>query len=227
MILATTACAGNIDPRWELRHDRIIAIRTTPAAVPANATSVIDALVTSVDEDVTVEPPLTATAAAGTTASLVSTITPGAAGGWQVTAPDEATLGAARSALGLGGAAPVPLVIDTSFMVGGETLGGTKTVWFGASVDNPVVGTVTIDGVAPAAALSVPFDHDVMLAIDVDSTFAVHWFTSCGSLDNDDNEHAAILHVHPGDSTSGQLAVVVRDTMGGVSWQSWPIRSVN
>lgn len=227
LLLAATACNSNVDPRWELRHDRILVIRTTPAAIEANATSSIDAFVTSVDRGVAVETPLSATAAPGTADSLVSAVMPDGGGGWQVTAPDEPALDSARTALGLAAGAPIPLVIETSFDVGGETLGGTKTVWLGASDDNPVVDNVTIDGVAPAAMISVPFDQDVMLAIDVDPSFGVHWFTSCGSLNNDDNEHAAILHVKPGDSTSGQLAVVVRDTIGGVGWQSWPISSTD
>jgi hypothetical protein len=222
----TAGCANNTAPRWELRHDRIIAVRTTPAHVSAGGTQKIDAFVTSTDAGVAVELPIVAAAAPGTPASLAGSVVADGSGGWQVVAPDETTLDAARNELGIAAGAPIPLELQAEFEVGGQQLGATKTTWLGDSLDNPMVGNVTVDSAPPPAMLIVvPFDQEVMLAVDTDPMFAVNWLTSCGSLNNDDNEHAAILHVRPGDSTSGELAVVVRDTSGGVAWKSWPTRS--
>ena len=223
--VSAAACANNTDPRWELRHDRIIALRTTPPHVPADGTQAIDVFATTAGTGVAVEPPTLAAAAPGTPPGLRGAVVPDGSGSWTVVAPDQRTLDAVRGELGIDAAAPVPLELQVELAVGGATLVATKTTWLGDDHDNPAVGTVTIDGASPAMPIVVPFDQDVVLAIDADPSIAVNWMTSCGSLNNDDNEHSAILHVHPGDATAGQLAVVVRDTLGGVAWQSWPIQS--
>ncbi|HEX3758077.1 MAG TPA: hypothetical protein VHW23_05205 [Kofleriaceae bacterium] len=220
--VALAACTNDTDPRWQLRHDRIVAIRTTPSHVPAGQTAVIDALVTSVDGGPAVQAPSAATA----TGALAGAVAPDGQGGWQVTAPDAAALDAARAALALAPGAPVPLEMSLRFEVGGETLTATKRAWFGDAQDNPTVGPITVDGAAPAAAIAVPFDADVALAIDQPAADRVNWLTSCGSLNNDDNEHAALLHVNPDDVTAGQLVVTVRDPGDGVAWQIWTMTSV-
>jgi len=224
VVAAAAACNNNTDPRWQLRHDRIVAIRLTPAHVAAGQVAVLDALVTSVDGGLAVQPPVVA-AAAGAPASLDGVVTSDASGGWQVMAPDAAALDAARTDLGLAAGAAIPLELSTTFAVGGEALNATKRAWLGDVHDNPVVGPVTIDGAAPGDAITVPFDTDVALVIDADPADHVNWLTSCGSLNSDDNEHAVLLHVKPGDETSGDLVVVVRDPEDGVAWQRWPIQS--
>jgi hypothetical protein len=221
----SSGCANSTDPEWQLRHDRIIAIRTTPATVAAGGTAMIDAFVTDVGGTVSVEPPIAASTGPSTPPSLGDAVVPDGAGGWLVAAPKASVLDAVRMEIGLDPAAPIPLQIVTTFAVGGQMLEGTKTVELGAEHDNPSLGPVTIDGVPPAAPIVVPFDTDVALAIDVDSSFQVNWLTSCGSFNNSDNEHAAMLHVHPTDARTGELVVVVRDTEGGVAWQNWSIMS--
>ncbi len=214
------ACDNNTDPRWELHHDRIIAVRVTPPHLPAGASAAIDAFVTSGEAGVAVQSPTQVTAPSPAT-SLVTT--DGTT--WQITAPDDDLIAEARAALGLPDGAPVPVELTTTFEIDNLELVATKLVYFGDAADNPIVGAVTIDGVPPTDSITVPFDTDVQLAIDADPTFTVNWFTSCGSLNDDDNEHAVLLHVHPADRLVGQLAVVVRDTLGGVAWQSWTIMS--
>ncbi|MDB4954924.1 MAG: hypothetical protein JWO36_2493 [Myxococcales bacterium] len=217
---ALLACATNADPGWQLRHDRIIAVRVTPPHLLAGQVAEIDALVTSVDGGVAVQTPAAASAAAPL-AGIVSQ----SGSGWQVTAPDEATLGAARAALGLADGAVISVQLSTTFVVGGETLVANKLVYFGDTHENPEPGAVTVDGAPPESASPVPFDTDVALRISEDAANTVSWLTSCGSFDNDNNEHAALLHVKPGESITGQLAVVVRDPLGGVGWQTWPLSS--
>lgn len=222
-VAASAACANDTDPRWQLRHDRIVAIRTTPSHVPAGQTATIDALVTSVDGGPAVQAPSAVTAMG--VPGLASAVAPDGHGGWQVTAPDAAALDAARTALSLAPGAPVPLELSLRFEVGGETLTATKRAWFGDAQDNPSVGPITVDGAAPAAAITVPFDTDVALAIDQPAADRVNWLTSCGSLNDDDNEHSVLLHVKPDDAPAGQLVVTVRDPGDGVAWQIWTMTS--
>ena len=222
VVVAAAACGNDTDPRWQLHHDRIIAVRTTPSHVAAGQLAALDALITSIDGGLAVASPVQAASPAAPP-GLEAAVAGDGSGGWQIAAPDAATLDAARAALGLAPGAPVPLDLAVTFDVGGELLAATKRTWLGEPRDNPAVGPVTIDGTTPGAAITIPFDTDVALAIDVDPTYPVNWLTSCGSLNSDDNEHAVLLHVERDDPTSGQLAVVVRDGDGGVAWQTWSI----
>ncbi len=221
------ACANDTDPRWQLHHDRIVAIRTTPSHVAAGQVAVLDALVTSVDGGPVVQSPSIA-ATLDAPAGLAGIVMPDGQGGWQVTAPDDATLAATRSSAGLAADAPIPVELSTTFEVGGEALNATKRAWLGDMLDNPTVGPITIDGVAPGAPgslITIPLDTDVALAIDADPTYRVNWLTSCGKLNDDDNEHAVLLHVHTDDPRSGPLVVVVRDPNDGVAWEIWQLQS--
>ena len=220
VIACVVACDNNTDPRWQLHHDRIIAVRVTPPHVPADQTATIDAFVTSNDGGVAVQTPTQVTAPAPANDLVTTDGT-----NWQVTAPSADEIAEGAAALGLPAGSPVPVELTTTFEIDGQSLVAFKVVSFGDQADNPTVGPVTIDGVAPTDSNTVPFDTDVQLAIDADPTFSVNWFTSCGSLNDDDNEHAVLLHVNPTDRLSGQLAVVVRDTLGGVAWQSWSLQS--
>ena len=220
LLACLVACDNNTDPRWQLHHDRIIAVRLSPPHLPADQIAMIDAFVTSIDGGVAVQSPTSVTAPAPAN-DLVTTdgMT------WQITAPSADIIAEAGAALGLPAGTPVPVELTTTFEIEGESLVALKLVYFGDQADNPDVGAVTVAGVPPTDSITVPFDTDVQLAIDADPTFSVNWFTSCGSLNDDDNEHAALLHVNPTDRLAGQLAVVVRDPLGGVAWQSWSIQS--
>jgi hypothetical protein len=212
-LVALVACDRNFDARWQLTHDRIIAIRTTPATLAAGDTAVVDAYVTSVAAG-----PSTASPATLASEHLVID-------GTSITAPDDAQLAMLRAAGNLAADAPVPLELTTTFVIDDATFVGTKTVIVGSRADNPTIGAVTLDGVAPTSPILVPYDTDVVLLADEDPTILVNWFTSCGSLNDDDNEHTAKLHVNPDDPLSGQFAIVIRDLVGGVAWQDWTMQS--
>jgi hypothetical protein len=208
------ACAGDVDPKWQLDHDRIVAVRATPPHIPAGATSELDVLLamkgvgtsTGVPDRVIVVSPT----------SLADTLS-----GTSVTAPDEARLAAARTELGLAPTDPVPLHLGVA--VGALT--AVKTVYLGDSADNPALVDVTFDGMHPAAGepLTVPADTDVHMSVAAsDTTMLVNWLTSCGTM-HDFDLHAAYLHVLPADRQSGELVLTVRDLVGGVSWEIWPI----
>ena len=217
LLVLLGACAGDIDPEWQLDHTRIVAVRATPPHIPAGATSQLDLLdatkgaTTSTpppDQVIVVSPTSLADALVGTT----------------VTAPSEDRLAAARTELGLDAGVPVPLQLG----VASNGLAATKTVYLGDAADNPALTNITIGGApAPAAGemITVPPDTDVHFSVDADdSKMIVVWLTSCGTM-HDDDEHAAFVHVLPADPMMGELAVVVRDVDGGVAWQVWPIHA--
>ncbi|CAN5415826.1 hypothetical protein BH11MYX1_BH11MYX1_23870 [soil metagenome] len=208
------ACAGDVDPKWQLDHDRIVAVRATPPHIPAGATSQLDLLLamkgagtrSAVPDQALVVSPM----------SLADTLS-----GTTVTAPSEERLAAARTELGLAATAPVPLQLG----IASGSLTAIKTVYLGDSADNPELVNVTFAGMQPAAGdmLTVPADTDVHMAVDAsDTTMIVNWLSSCGTM-HDFDLHAAYIHVLPADPQSGELVLTVRDLVGGVSWEIWPI----
>ncbi|HET9623004.1 MAG TPA: hypothetical protein VFP84_16645, partial [Kofleriaceae bacterium] len=135
------------------------------------------------------------------------------ADGWIVSAP---------AALA---AAPTPLVIEAAY----GDLRATKTVWLGgASSDNPALPAITIAGAAaPPAGTEIVIAPlvDVPLATPLsDRDFDVNWLTSCGTM-HDFDLPAGFVHVEPDDPHAGELALVVRDASGGVTWRIWPLRA--
>lgn len=222
LVLALAACAGKSDPRWQLDHDRIVAVRATPSHIPAGAVATLDALVAHVGGPTDMEAPTMAGVSPTAPAVLAGTMVTFDSGAWHVTAPSEATLATARAALMLDAGAPVPLDIGVTF--GSQPLIALKTIYFGDSADNPTLGEVMVDNVAvtPGQSLVIPTDTDVPLAVTADDKAMVNWLTSCGTM-HDDNEHVAFVHVLPADPMMGELAVVVRNPDGGVAWQVWPI----
>jgi hypothetical protein len=218
------ACTGDLDPEWQLDHDRIVAVRATPSRIPAGGQAVLDGLVAVKGGMTGVAQPEAAEVAptappAFTGAVVLSN------GHWVVNAPSEDVIENARQELGLADGTPVPLDVGIAFTNSlGAPMAALKTVYVDDMADNPTLGAVTVNGaaVAPTDSLTVPYNIDVPLTVDEDPTWDVEWYSSCGSL-LDDNELSARIHVNPKDPIYGQLGVVVRDTLGGVVWQLWPI----
>jgi len=214
LLLFVAACASDVDPPWQLDHDRIIAVRATPPHIPSGATSTIDLFVGHKGAPTSVQAPDVTTVVSPM--SLADTLS-----GTTVTAPSEDRLAAARTELGLMPGVPVPLQLGGGVAAG--QLAATKTVWLGDSADNPTLDGVTVGDVTPGASIVVPTLTDVHLFVNGDdSVDTINWLTSCGSM-HDFDLHKAYLRVEKDDPTSGELAVVFRDAQGGVVWQVWPI----
>jgi hypothetical protein len=214
VLVALVGCAADIDPPWQLDHDRIVAVRATPPHIPAGATSQIDLLVShSGLGTAEVAPDAGTVVAPMRFASAMS--------GQIITCPSDADLDAARAELGIEPGMPVPLTIG----VLSGSLPATKTVWLGDTQDNPTLDNITVGGVTPApgVAIAVPPDMDVPLSVDADEDVdIINWLTSAGTM-HDFDLHAAHLHVLPADPQAGELALVLRQPTGGVAWQVWPI----
>jgi hypothetical protein len=218
-IVVLAGCNQDVDPPWELSHDRIIAVRSTPPRIASGEVAEIDALLGRVGA-----PPLEVLPATATVESPMvlqgALVQDGAR--WTVTAPGAEQLAAARTELGLAADAPVPLRLRTTFADSAKV--GLKTVWLGEHADNPVLDPVTIDGANALAAeqLAVGIEVDVRLAVEFDDSYIVNWLTSCGTM-HDFDLSRAYLRVEPDDPTSGTIGIVVRDELGGVAWRFWPI----
>jgi hypothetical protein len=221
-VLAAGACTGDLDPAWQLDHDRIVAVRATPPSIAPGEQSTIDALLATKGARTSVAPPELATVVSPM--SLAGVLAADA-GRWVVTAPGEDRLAAAREELKLAPGAPVPLQIGVSYA--GQTLLATKTIFLGASTANPSLVNVMIDG-KPATGSDVVVNPlvKVPLSIDADDTqFDVVWLTSCGTM-HDFDLPQAYLEVEADDPQAGELAVVLRDGAGGVAWNLWAIHAV-
>ncbi|HVK78092.1 MAG TPA: hypothetical protein VM734_32515, partial [Kofleriaceae bacterium] len=215
------ACASDVDEPWFLDHDRIVAVRATPPRIPAGGRAELDALVATKGAATVERVPELATVVSPT--GWDGVLAPDG-DRWVVTAPDESAMVAARDQLGLEAGAPVPVQIGVSFA--GGTLVALKTVWLGAEGDNPTLTGLAIDGAPPPdGEVEVGTEVDVRLAVDADAaTMDVNWLTSCGTM-HDFDLPSAYLRVEPDDPKEGQLAVVLRDREGGVTWRLWSIRA--
>ncbi len=217
-LVLLAACGGDIDPQWQLSHDRIIAVRATPPhlANPGDK-SVIDALLgfknappeeRSPDFAAVVSP----TSLAGALANE--------GGVWTVTAPADLT--AARAELMLPDGAPVPLELGVGFTASG--FAATKEVVLGDTGENPTLTNLTVDGKSPVDPISVAAVTDIPLSVDADDiTEDTNWLTSCGTMHEFDLAEEAYLRVEASDPQSGELGVVLRDGKGGVAWEFWRI----
>jgi hypothetical protein len=221
-LIPLAGCVDGIDPAWQLDHDRVVAARATPPALPAGATAILDALVAHKGAPTSIMAPLGAQLAPGAPAVLANAIAFDS-GTWTVTAPDEATLDVARGQLGIDPGLPVPLAIGMAFSSSTDVpLVATKTVLLGAPGSNPVMPPVSVDNGTPGEMIVVAPNVDVPLSVVVADDWTVNWLTSCGTM-HDDDEHSAFLHVNQKDPQQGEIAIVIRDPVGGVAWQVWPI----
>jgi hypothetical protein len=213
------ACTQDVDPAWQLDHERIIAVRSTPPRIVSGEVAEVAVLVGRKGQPPSELDPDTAEVVSPTTLAQ-ALARPSMR--WTVTAPGDDQLAAARSELGLDAGAPVPLRLRIRFAATG--LVGLKIVWLGEHADNPVIDPVTIDGMDGLAVsqLSVAAGVDIPLAVEFGDNYNVNWLTSCGTM-HDFDLPKAHLRVEPTDPQSGSLAIVVHDTLGGVDWHVWPI----
>jgi hypothetical protein len=221
--LALGACTGDLDPAWQLDHDRIIAVRATPPGILPGQTSTIDALLGKKGDKTEVAVPQAAMVVSPTS---LSDVLSQSGGNWIVTAPSAERLAAARTELGLAADAPVPLEVGVAYA--NQTLLAVKTVKLGTSIANPSLASmnVMVNEAAPGSSeLVVDKLVQVPLSVDADDvTYDVAWLTSCGTMHDFDLPNA-YLKVEADDPDAGELAVTVRDANGGVAWNVWPIRA--
>lgn len=225
IVLAFVAagCDGDLDPPWELDHDRIVAVRATPPGIVDGERSELDALLSAKGGTTSVAPPLAATVISPP--SLASAVV-NDAGKWVVTMPSAQALAAARTELKLAADAPVPLQVGVGYVVNGVELGALKIVWLGKSVQNPLLAEMVIDGesLEAKAEVVVPKLTDVRFAVPAIPEDDVNWLTNVGEMHDFDLPESYLRVEEDEEKFEGELALVKRDIDGGVVWRVWPIR---
>jgi hypothetical protein len=223
-LLLLAGCIDEIDARWQLDHDHVIAARATPPRVREGEATQLDALVAHEGRGVSVEDPLTAEV--GNAAFAAYLHHDGTA--WRLVAPDAQMLASTRPGLGLPEDAPVPVDLMLTFArstnrASPDPVRVKKTVWLGEPAPNPSMPLITVDGVPAGEQIVVPIGRDVYLSVDAPS-LRVNWLTSVGTLFQDDVA-TSFVRVKAEDRRTGELVLVVRDAEGGVAWQVWPMRA--
>ncbi len=219
------ACGGDVDEQWDLDHDRIIAVRADKPGLMPGETAELTGLIGHKGAKTEERSPLVVIVpdipnAPPTPDALKATVHTDS-GKWYVTAPDAATLAMLRTQLGLGPTDPVPCTLGISY---GETLNAITLVRFGIDAANPVIASPMLDGM-PLAADAMPHVGalvDVRLAVTIPDKIELNWLTSVGHM-HDFDLAMAYLRVEKDDPIAGELAVVLRDRLGGVTWEVWPI----
>lgn len=210
ILAALAACVPDSTPEWQLDHDRIVAVRAEPPAIPPGGVATLEILHAHAGGPTTVEK---AEQMSAVDSSLFLAVHYNI-DHWEIDGPDETQLAAARSELGLAADAPVPL--DVELTVSGP-LYATKRVLLGIAADNPALPAVSIDGTAPATTIDVGRDRNAALLIEATTA---HWFTSCGELRGDREPSATLV---TSAACDGELAVVVHEGEAGVAWAVWPL----
>ena len=219
--LGLGACTGDLDPPWQLDHDRIVAVRASHPGLAPGQRATIDGLLARKGAPLALAVPEAATVVSP--ASLSDALVR-QGNDWVVTAPSADRIEAARAELKVAAGQPVPLTIGVSY--DGMALVGTKIIELGAAADNPTLNDVRVNDMDPGTAdLVVGKLVKVPLSVDANDTdFDVAWLTSCGTM-HDFDLPTAYLKVEADDPTEGQLALLVRDAHGGVVWTWWAIRA--
>lgn len=239
--LVAGACNADIDEQWELDHDRIIAVRAEPPGIMPGEVSRIDMLLGFETLPVAQRGPDFVTVVSPASLSDIVTFD---GMDWIVTAPSAERIDQARGELGLLPDAPVPLQIGAAVAwptpvvsPEGNGFAAVKVVWLGAEYVNPPINGLLIGGAeAPPAGEEIVFAKTPVGAATTvktrlfveadDESDIVNWLSSCGTM-HDFDLHAAYVTVQEeeDDRTEGELALVLRDELGGVTWRWWPCRA--
>ncbi len=230
--LAVVGC-NDLSQIWEIDRPRVIAVQLTDPALQAGESAEVRLLVGDADGSIAeVSPTLITTEGIGLEPEVLAALSLApAAGGWTVTANDQATIDAARAARALTDDQPLDVQFAVLVTVGGKDLVALKTVRLGADGANPPVPTILVDGeTASPAALVV--DVEAALTLDGlppppadpatapdEEVLELSWLTSTGDL-TESKTRTAALTVDAEAEPAGVVVAVVRNALGGVSWAS-------
>lgn len=221
--LFLVGCIDELDPRWTLDHDHVIAARATPPRVRDGESTTLDALVARAGQAPTVINPMAAELVNDAPNGLMRTLSQDAAGNWNL---DVQMLSRGQFE------GPIPVDVMLTFAnqsprrAGLEPFKVKKTVWVGEPALNPIAPAILVDGVELPAdgEVVVPIDRDIYIEAANADGLRVNWLTNVGTLFQDDVARA-FVHVTSEDARAGQLVLVVRDDTGGVDWRVVPMRA--
>ena len=197
VVVALAACTEAAEPA-RLDHAQILAVRATPAHVAAGGRARIDLLAGDATGAIFEAAP-DVVVADGLAVER-------APDGWYVTA----------------GAAPGIAPLAVSLAIDGETWRATKQLVIGPPADNPQVAAMQVDGAATDALVAAVGTTPTLAAAAIGGeplTYA--WYSSVGDLEHYRTAEAVLDAAEPAEGT---VVVVVRDSVGGVTWQPLPAR---
>lgn len=220
-------CAGDVAEPYQLEHARILAVRAEPAQLGPGDVATLQALFTDssavprlaapAELEVSLPPELDRPELVALRGLLSRT-----AGGYQLHAPDAATLAQVRTALGVPADQPLTLTLDVQVRSADGVLRAQKQVRLGSTVANPAPPGLMVAGdqIAGDTTLRVAAGAETALTVSAPPDMAtVRWFSSAGEL-RGYTQPAAWLTTDAQDAAaSGHLAVVIRDVAGGVAWR--------
>jgi hypothetical protein len=193
-LLAATGCTVG-DDTFTLDHARILAVRSTPPTVPIGMQAKIDVLCGDAAGDVFVVDPTMVDAEPATAAR--------GSDGWYVTAQP-----------GMQGA-----TLNVLAPIDGVDYPADKEITFGGFEFNPDVTAIAVDGVASTSLQAGSGGASTLTAktTPTTQTLSYAWYSSVGKLDH---ARDAAATLEPSAAKRGLVLVVVRDTSGGVGWQT-------
>jgi hypothetical protein len=218
-LAAAAGCDASSGPS-QLDRARILAVKIAPPHLGPGETAPVEILIGRAGGTVAVVAP-EAIALQGAPPEADTMLSRGAEG-WAIACPPEPALAEMRARLDLEPDAAIPLVLDLEVEVDGDLLTASKLVFLGSSGDNPTLAGIRVDGAEEAddGVLVVTAGDELAIAADGaegDGELGYAWFTSIGEIDLYLSESAVLTAEGP---AGGQLALVVRDERGGVTW-SW------
>ncbi len=217
LLLGLVGCADVAQP-FDLDHARVMAVRIDPPAIAAGETAIIDALFTDSTITPRVAAPMALDVALPPEAAAFADHLVRTADGWQLTAPDAATLATARAQAGLAAEAPLIVPLALTIATADGPLAAIKTVALGASAANPSAPAILLDGAAGPLTLHPATEARLAVAAP-DDDHDYRWFSSVGDLVGYTRADARIAPLEVG---AGWIVVVARDQAGGVAWTVAP-----
>jgi hypothetical protein len=218
-LLALVACDADSGPS-ELDRARVLAVRVSPAHLAPDQVASIDVLVGSDDGRVAeVAPTSVSLAVAGPPLDgMISR----ADQGWQVACPPEQALAELRGAFEIDEGDPIPVQLEVDVEVDGEPLDATKVVVLGSASDDPALAGIDVSGADTDDDRTLVLGAGDLVGIAADGAtgeteLSYAWYSSVGEIDLYESEAATLTAAGP---KTGQLVLVVRDQLGGVTW-SW------
>ncbi|HEU5058869.1 MAG TPA: hypothetical protein VFU21_20185 [Kofleriaceae bacterium] len=222
---AATGCDDNGTPA-ELDRARVLAVRISPPHLGPEETAPVMVLVGTSDGTVSEVAPEGIEVVGAPPGSPASGMVGRGADGWAIACPDPEVLAQLRQDLDLGEEDPIPIALAVEVEVEGALLTATKYVYLGSTGDNPALAGISLDGGREEdGVLVLQVGAEVSIAAEGaagDTELSFAWFTSAGDIDLYLSEEATLTPQEPGD---GQLALVVRDERGGVTWTWRDVRA--
>ena len=219
-LVAAAGCDATTGPS-QLDRARVLAVQIAPPHLGPQQIAPVRVLAGHEDGTVSEVTPDSIQVVGAPPGSPASGMVGRGADGWAVACPDSAALEQLRVQLEVAPGDPIPIPLALEIEVDGEILTATKNVYLGSRGDNPALAGISVAGALDdGGVLLAEVGAELAIAADGaegegEGELSYAWFTSVGEIDLYLSEEATLVAEGPGE---GQLALVVRDDRGGVTW---------